>query len=125
MLIRFADGTYGCCICSSSSTAQLHILRTRWNGLSTLPASLCVGNIPLPERDYNGGDPDTWAVAPHLAVTSHMAYLNENSNIAFEKATGWRKRLPDARGSRIVLTEAGKFPVVRTVCSDRVLITGS
>ena len=88
------------------------------------PPSLVVGNLPTPEEDYRGGDPDTWAVAPHLAVVSHMDNLKERSNDAFKRATGWRKRLDSSGGSRIILTEGGKFPITRTVCSDRVNITG-
>lgn len=63
-------------------------------------------------------------VASHLAVVSHMTYLNEESVDAFEHAKGWKQRLRWAKGNLLVLTEECRFPVTRTVCSDRVSITG-
>lgn len=88
------------------------------------PANLIVGNIPTPDRNYTFGDPDTWAVARHLAVKSHMPLLNDHTNKAFAKSTQWRRRPRASGGTRIVPGEAGKFPVVRTVCSDRKAVTG-
>jgi hypothetical protein len=82
------------------------------------PALIC-GNIPAPENDFGPGDPDTWAVAPDLGVASHMGYLTEQTNHAFNFAQGWKKRLRDIGGSRVVLTTDGKFPVVRTLCMER------
>ena len=87
------------------------------------PASLITGNVPDP-NDYTKGEPDTWAVGPDLGVASHMDYLNELTVEAFGKSTRWRARLKDVGGSRLVLTEGGRFPITRTVCSDRTAVTG-
>lgn len=88
------------------------------------PANLITGNIGIPELNYTAGDPDTWAVAPHLGVTSHMAYLTEQTVHSFSLAKGWRRRLRDFVESRLAFTTGGKFPITRTLCGDRTTISG-
>ncbi|KAH7072443.1 hypothetical protein FB567DRAFT_554114 [Paraphoma chrysanthemicola] len=89
------------------------------------PGAVIKGNIAMPEYNYTNGDPDTWAVGPDLGVTSHLAYLGEETVTAFNVATGWRRRLRDFVESRLVLTTPGKFPVVRTLCAVRIEMTNS
>jgi hypothetical protein len=87
------------------------------------PAALIHGNIPTPESNFTRGDPGIWAVAPGVGVASHMDYLNQQTVQAFGHAQEWRRRLLDVGENRVVLTTGERFTVVRTVCTDRTIVS--
>jgi hypothetical protein len=89
------------------------------------PAMLITGNGPTPNTNYSWGDPDTWAVAPHLSVASHADLLNHYVDIAFEQATGWKTRLRDFGSNYLSVTTGGKMPFVRTVCGEKTRVSSS
>lgn len=87
------------------------------------PATIITGSAPLPKANYTDGFPDTYAISPHLAVTSHMDYLYYQSEAAFRVAKGRNRRLRDFAPSYFQVTNGGKLPLVRTVCGNLTELT--
>ncbi|KAF2824388.1 hypothetical protein CC86DRAFT_420949 [Ophiobolus disseminans] len=77
------------------------------------PPGLIRGNLPTPGEINTHPQPDTWAMTPHLGVTSHMHLLKEHTNKPFPNEARWKTRLRNTPSNRIIFTKGGKFPVVR------------
>ena len=92
----------------------------RW---SILDQASTEGFLP-PTSIISGGFPDdkeeteTWATAPHMAVSAFAAYLSSYAQSAFGKAQGRNKRLRDFSNKDLVIVTGGKIPVARTACSN-------
>ena len=96
----------------------LHISRGKVTQVP--PAVQIVGNLPTPEKNFTSGDPDTWAVSPHLASASHADLIGHLIGISFQKSktNNARKRFRDFGRNHVTIATGSKFPITRTVCGD-------
>ncbi|KAF2035260.1 hypothetical protein EK21DRAFT_84879 [Setomelanomma holmii] len=95
------------------------------SALNVPPASMVYDNVAILESNCTHGDPDTWAVAPHLGVSSHSAYLTQYTFEAFSPATGWKRRLRDFVEGRAAFATGSKLAFTRTVCGPRAAVAGA